>query len=183
MKKVLVVGGVIIALIAAGFIGMRIYTKSFSPSGLSEYTYEGVDIKVTYGRPYKKDRVIFGGLVPYGQVWRTGANESTVFTTNTDLLIGEELLPKGTYSIFTIPNQESWEIIFNTTIPSWGVKIPSGKAARNSDTDALQVEVSVINTQNVFEQFTIDFETLHDEIDMVIMWDQTLVVIPITPKN
>lgn len=183
MKKIIVIGGVLIAIIATAFIGMRIYTKSFSPLGLAKYTQDGLEITIEYSRPYKKDRVIFGGLVPYDEVWRTGANEATVFTTNEDLLIGEQILSKGTYSLFTKPGRDSWEIIFNNTIPSWGVQIPSGKAARDPEADALVLEVSAINTQSMFEQFTIDFEALHNEIDMVMMWDQTLVVVPIAPKN
>lgn len=181
MKKLIVIVGIIIAIIGGLFIGMRIYTKSFSPVDTSAYTNESVDITVQYSRPFKKNRVIFGGLVPYNEVWRTGANEPTVFTTKTDLAIGESVLTKGTYSLFTKPGEDSWEIIFNETIPTWGVKVPSGKAARDPETDALVIEVSAINTQNVFDQFTIDFESMHNEIDMVMMWDQTMVVVPLVP--
>ena len=180
MKKLIIVVGIVIAIVGGLFIGMRIYTKSFSPADVATYSQEGMDISVRYSRPYKKNRVIFGGLVPYDKVWRTGANEPTVFTTETDLVIGEKTLLKGSYALFTKPGEDSWEIIFNQPIPSRGVKIPSGEAARDEAADALVIEVSAINTQNVFDQFTIDFESMHNEIDMVMMWDQTMVVIPIT---
>ena len=92
--------------------------------------------------------------------------------------IGNNELKAGSYSLFSIPNQESWQVIFNSTIPGWGVDM-SGQAAREEATDALVIEVASINTKSMFEQFTIDFEQMHDEIDMVLMWDQTLVVVPI----
>ncbi len=182
MKKVIVIAGVIVAIIAAGFIGLRFYTKSFSPEGLALYDKNGVEIEVVYGRPFKKDRTIFGGLVPYNEVWRTGANEATVFTTNVDLSIGDQELKAGSYSLFTIPDQTSWQIIFNKNIPGWGVNM-SGKANRDPSSDAVVIEVASIETQNLFEQFTIDFEQMHNEIDMIMMWDKTLVVVPMAAKN
>ncbi|MEQ8925213.1 MAG: DUF2911 domain-containing protein [Fulvivirga sp.] len=182
MKKLIVVAGILIAIVAAAFIGMRIYTKSFSPEGNAVYDQNSINIEVKYGRPYKKNRQIFGGLVPYGKVWRTGANEATTFTTNVDLMIGNEELPKGTYSLFTIPEKDSWNIIFNSTIPGWGVDF-SGEAARDPSTDVVNVEVSAISTKSTFEQFTIDFEQMHNEIDMILMWDQTLVVVPMHEAN
>lgn len=182
MKKLIIVLGGVVAVIAIGFISLRIYTKSFSPEGLASYEKKDLKIGVTYGRPYKKGRVIFGELVPYGQVWRTGANEATVFTTNKDLLIGSQLLKSGTYSLFTIPNPDNWQIIFNSTVPSWGVDF-SAQAARDEETDALLVEVPSIKTNNMFEQFTIDFEEMKNELDMVMMWDETLVVVPMQPAQ
>lgn len=183
MKKIIVIAGFIVALIAAAFIGLRIYTKSFSPEGLAEFKSDNLSISVTYGRPYKKNRQIFGKLVPYGEVWRTGANEATVFTTNSDIKIGDDILKRGSYSLFTIPNKDSWQIIFNNEIPGWGVSPLTGEAARNESEDALIIEVSAINTKSTFEQFTIDFETMHNELDMILMWDKTLVVVPMTPQT
>ena len=183
MKKIIVIAGIAVAVIAVSMVGLRMYTKSFSPQDVANYSEGNVDVSVTYGRPYKKERVIFGGLVPYDKVWRTGANEPTVFKTNVDLKIGDDLLPKGEYAIFTVPGQESWQVIFNSTIPSWGVDLLSLEAANDATTQALVTEVAPINTKNMFEQFTIAFEEMHDEIDMVLMWDQTLVVVPMIPQN
>lgn len=182
MKKVIVIAGIVVAVIAVSMVGLRMYTKSFSPQDKVDYTKDNIDVSVSYGRPFKKDRVIFGGLVPYDKVWRTGANEPTIFTTNVDLKIGDEVLSKGEYAIFTVPGRESWQIIFNNTIPSWGVDL-SGEPANDPTTQELVVEVAPINTKNMFEQFTIAFEEMHDEIDMVLMWDQTLVVVPMIPQN
>ncbi len=182
MRKLIVIVGVAVAIIGLILIGLRIYTKSFSPQDIVSFEKEEVNITIQYGRPYKKDRVIFGGLVPYGEVWRTGANEPTVMTTNTDLKIGNEILPKGSYAIFTIPNKDKWIIIFNKNIPSWGVDF-SAKANNDPEGVVLQVEVASIDTKDMFEQFTITFEQMHDEIDLVLMWDQTLVVLPMIPAK
>jgi hypothetical protein len=182
MKKLIVIVGIIVALLVVVFVGLRMYTKSFSPRDNASYNKNDIELNVQYGRPYKKGRVIFDGLVPYGEVWRTGANEPTVFTTNVDLKIGEKILKKGSYAVFTVPNRESWEIIFNKSIPAWGVNF-SGEAARKVSEDALTIDVAAITTKSRFEQFTIAFEEMHDEIDIVMMWDQTLVVVPVAPIN
>jgi len=182
MKKIIVIAGIAVAVIAVSMVGLRMYTKSFSPQDAANYTNDNIEVSVRYGRPFKKERVIFNGLVPYDEVWRTGANEPTVFKTNVDLKIGEEVLPSGEYALFTIPGQETWKIIFNRTIPSWGVDF-SGEASNDPTTQQLAVEVAPINTKNMFEQFTIAFEEMHDEVDMVLMWDQTLVVVPMIPQE
>lgn len=179
MKKIIVIAGILVAFIAAAFISLRIYTKSFSPEGHAEFKNDQMTVEVDYGRPYKKNRVIFGELVPYGEVWRTGANEPTVFTTNVDLKIGDDVLKKGSYALFTIPEKDSWKIIFNNDIPGWGVSF-DGKAAINEAANELVIEVSAISTKSMYEQFTIDFESMHNELDMIMMWDKTLVVIPMT---
>ena len=78
----------------------------------------------------KKGREIFGGLVPYNEVWRTGANEATTLTVNKDIKFGDQRLPAGTYSLWTIPQQTQWTVILNSEIPGWGVSW-GAKAARN----------------------------------------------------
>jgi hypothetical protein len=183
MKKFLVLIGVLVALVAVILVGLKYYTKSFSPQDKTVYSNQNIELSVDYSRPYKKGRVIFGGLVPYDKVWRTGANEPTVFISNVNLKIGEKILPKGTYSLFTIPGKEKWEVIFNKDIPEWGIEFSSSEATRDSSSDELIIEVSAISTKNVFEQFTIDFEEMHEEIDLVMMWDQTLIVVPMITAN
>jgi hypothetical protein len=181
MKKVIIVLGVIIAIIAIAFVGLRIYTKSFSPQETATYDKQGISLSVAYSRPYKHDRVIFGELVPYDEVWRTGANEATTFTTNTPLQIDGKQLPAGEYSIFTIPGEQQWEVIFNSETGQWGVTPPPGSQAnRDPANDVLTVTVPAITSDDVFEQFTIAFEEMGDEIDLTMMWDQTMVVVPVS---
>ncbi|MEL6615509.1 MAG: DUF2911 domain-containing protein, partial [Bacteroidota bacterium] len=89
-----------------------------SPNAGVMYTIGTTTVMVHYGRPSTRDRVIFGlgddALVPYGQVWRTGANEATTITTSGPIMIGDGELPAGTYALFTIPGETEWTVIFNT---------------------------------------------------------------------
>lgn len=179
MKKLIIIAGVVIAIIALAFVGLRIYTKQFSPQDTASYRGNNVEIDVSYSRPYKKERDVFGGLVPYGETWRTGANEATVFTTNADLNIKGKELPAGSYSMFTVPAEDSWKVIFNEQTGQWGVDF-SGEANKADEQDVLAVEVATVDSPDVFEQFTISFEQMGEEIEMILMWDQTLVVVPLT---
>jgi len=178
-KKIIIALAVIIALICLAAIGMRIYTKSFSPKDIAMYQDDHHQIKVTYCRPYKKGRTIFPDLEPYGEVWRTGANDATVITTSQDLPIDDKILPKGTYSLWTIPDHEQWEVIFNKEHGQWGIDALTGKANRDPSLDILSITVPVYQTDNEIEQFTIQFETWGEVIEMLMMWDHTIVVVPI----
>jgi hypothetical protein len=132
---------------------------------------------VFYNRPYKKGREIFGSLVPYDKVWRTGANEATTFETNKDLLIEGRTLKKGKYSLWTIPGEESWTIILNSEYGQWGIG-SDGEANRNPKSDILTIEVIAVQQERVFEQFTISFERVGEDAEMVLIWDKTLVAMP-----
>ncbi|MBL6446281.1 DUF2911 domain-containing protein [Fulvivirga sp. 29W222] len=178
MRKLVVAGGIIVAIIIIGMVGLRFYTKSFSPLDKAIFEGENTELVVTYSRPYKKGRKIFGDLVPYDKVWRTGANEATIFTTDKDLMIGNKLLKAGSYSLFTIPRNNSWTIIFNKEVGQWGIVPFSGESNRDPEQDALTVDVATIKTPDLFEQFTIAFEQMGHEIEMILMWDHTLIVVP-----
>ena len=94
------------------FFSAKTYTKSHSPEKVAVYQDADFNIKVKYSSPFKKNREIFGLLVPYSKVWRTGANEATTFSTNKDLKFNDGVLPAGEYTLWTIPNEDQWEIIF-----------------------------------------------------------------------
>jgi len=179
MKKLIIIAGVVIAIIALAFVGLRIYTKQFSPQDTVSYSRDNVEINVSYSRPYKKGRDVFGGLVPYGETWRTGANEATVFTTTADLNLKGKVLPAGSYSLFTVPTENTWKVIFNEQTGQWGVNF-SGEVNKSDEQDVLTVEAGTVDSPDVFEQFTISFEQMGEEIEMILMWDQTLVVVPMT---
>jgi len=159
---------------------MREQTKKHSPEQTATYSQNGLNLSVNYSSPAKKGRVIFGDLVPYDVVWRTGANEPTTFTTATDIRILNKTLPAGTYSLWTKPGKESWSIIFNTDIPDWGVTILSGgkETTRASEKDVVNVDVPVEETSQTVENFTIDF-TDSAQLYMDISWDHTLIKVPI----
>ncbi len=144
-----------------------------SPISVVTMKYDNHYVKVTYGQPHKKGREVFGSLVPYGKVWRTGANEATEITTTTDLEIGDSILAKGTYTIFSIPEADSWTIIFNKELGQWGAY------NYNEEFDALRVTVPVIPIQDaVFEPFTIKFRGKNESGDLIMMWDKTSVEVP-----
>ncbi|MFS4456265.1 DUF2911 domain-containing protein [Maribacter sp. 2304DJ31-5] len=155
-------------------------TKKHSPEKTATYNYDGAELSVHYSGPFKKNRTIFGALVPYGKVWRTGANEPTTFTTSETIKIIDKDLPAGTYSLWTIPNKESWKVIFNTEIPDWGVTLLSGgkETTRDSNKDIVQVEVPVKRMNKEVEQFTIAFEN-NEQIYLSLFWDTSKINIPL----
>jgi Protein of unknown function (DUF2911) len=181
MKKFLIISLIaIIVLVLLGWVTMvymKKQTKSFSPE--EEVAFSQGDLKITvfYNRPYKKGREIFGGLVPYGKVWRTGANEATTFETSKDISVDGKILKKGKYTLWTIPGEENWSIIFNKEHGQWGVN-SSGEANRDPERDALVIEVHALKQEREFEQFTISFEKVGEDAEMVLIWDKTLVAVP-----
>lgn len=181
MKKFIVVAGVAVALlIVLGFVAkffVKQHDKSFSPEEEVTYTSGDLTIRVFYNRPFKKGREIFGSLVPYDEVWRTGANEATTFETNKDLLIEGRTLKQGKYSLWTIPGKDKWNIIFNSEYGQWGIG-SDGDANRNPRNDVLTTEVIAVQQERVFEQFTISFERVGEDAEMVLIWDKTLVAMP-----
>lgn len=154
LKILLIVVGVLVALGALiAFVGwpyLKKVTKKSSPEQTIAYQQFGLDLEVFYCRPSKKGRDIFAeeGLVPYGEVWRTGANEATTFETATNLNIQGEVLPAGKYTLWTIPGEGTWEIIFNKKMYGWGVGW-GAKAAVNREHDALAIVVPSVTTPEV----------------------------------
>lgn len=151
--------------------------KSHSPEEEVFYSDGDLKLRVFYNRPYKKNREIFGGLVPFGKVWRTGANEATIFETNKTITIEGKKLNPGMYSIWTIPDTTTWTVIFNSESGQWGIN-HKGEANRNPSLDVLSVPVHAVKQERVFEQFTIAFEKVGEEAEMVLLWDNTLVAVP-----
>lgn len=183
MKKFLIftVIGVVVIVALMAVIGYMntVKTKSFSPEGEVVFTDEGLVIKVFYNRPYKKGREIFGALVPYGKVWRTGANEATTIEINKNIVIEGKTLKAGKYSLWTIPGPESWTIIFNAEYGQWGIN-SKAEANRDPARDVLTVDALVVQAKQEFEQFTISFEKTGEDAEMVLIWDKTLVAMPFT---
>jgi hypothetical protein len=182
MKKVLITVGIVLLVILGVLTYFRLfYTKSFSPEANVEFTNGDLKINLFYNSPSKKGRVIFGGLVPYKKVWRTGANEPTTFETNKDLDFGGKKLPAGLYSMWVMPDEQSWTIYFNSEVPSWGVDF-NGQANKNAENDVLVIQAPVVIQEKVFEQFTISVEKAAEEMELIFLWDQTLVSAPFTIK-
>lgn len=163
-----------------GFMAFHLFkynTKKHSPETTFTHVLGQNDITITYGRPFKKNRKIFGALVPFDQVWRTGANEATTFTTKQTLLIDGSKLPAGTYTLWTIPNPKSWKIIFNAKTYWWGVHW-DGTPARDPKFDTLTLEVPVQLLPESIAQFSIYFEDTSTLSYLYLTWDTTAVTIP-----
>lgn len=165
------------------FVGMpymKEQTKKNSPEKTATYTQDGMDLSVNYSSPSKKGRVIFGELVPYDAVWRTGANEPTTFTTGTDITVVDQKLPAGTYSLWTKPGASSWQVIFNEDIPDWGVTVLSGgkETTRDPERDIVEVTVPSTATARPVEEFTIDFAQ-DTQVLLSLSWDDTKISVPL----
>jgi hypothetical protein len=144
-----------------------------SPLAIVAIRYKDAYIKITYSQPQKKGREIFGKLVPFDQVWRTGANEATELTTTKNIQINGTLLKAGTYSIFTIPQKDSWTIIINSEVGLWGAY------NYNSKLDVMRFNIPPSATDTVYESFTMQFDHRNEVADLLLYWDRTKISIPV----
>ncbi len=182
LKRLLIVlAALLLLFFFFGLPYLREQTKKHSPEKTSAYTLNGYDLMVKYSSPFKKGRVIFGELVPYDAVWRTGANEPTTFETRSDILVIDKSLPAGEYSLWTKPGKESWTVMFNKDIPDWGVSISSGgrETTRDPEQDIVQVEIPVEELPESVESFTIDFAG-DGQLYLRLYWDKTQVKVPLS---
>ncbi len=177
-KLILKILGAIIAIALILLFVIHYNTKAHSPEDTVSYSGKNLEMEVFYNRPYKKDREIFGGLVPFNKVWRTGANEATTFVTNKDILVDGSLLRAGKYTLWTIPMDYSWKVMFNSKMYPWGINLDK-EAYRDPVFDSLVLEAPVMKTNPPVEQFTIYFEQEGEFIDLILSWDKTLIKIPI----
>lgn len=183
LKWTLITIGVLAVAFFAFIAYMMSTTKKHSPEETVNYNKNGIELSVFYNRPSKKGREIFGGLVPYGEVWRTGANEPTTFSTNKDLQIGNNSLPAGKYTLWTIPNESEWTVIFNEKMYDWGVTMQDFKivTTREEASDVLQAKVPTNKLTAPVEMFTIKFED-GSGLNLVLEWDDTRVEVPLSAQ-
>ena len=145
-----------------------------SPIAIASVEHDDTYIKVVYGQPYRNGRTIFGDWEPYGEVWRTGANEATEITFTNAVFISGVMVEAGTYALFTIPNEENWTIILNHDLGQWGAFDYS------EDRDYARFDVPVISNNMPVEAFTIEFTDVNYSITtMSLSWDEVRVEIPI----
>lgn len=153
--------------------------KSSRPSPPETATCDlggGKSITTDYSSPRMKGRKIFGGLVPYGEVWRTGANEATTFVTTADVEVGGKSVPAGSYTIFTVPNPDKWTLIVNKKTKEWGIpyKYEGDELAR--------VDMKVSKLPTPVENFTISYEKSGSGCVMNIDWETTRASVDISAK-
>jgi hypothetical protein len=159
------------------FLGFGLMAQELpqpSPSASVMQRVGLTDVTVNYSRPGVKGRKVFGDLVPFGDMWRTGANKATSITVSTDVTIGGQTLKAGSYSLFTIPAEDEWVVIFNKDLELWGT---GGYTQRN---DALRFRVKP-STGEFTERMEFSFENLTDGgADLVLSWSTTKVAIAIS---
>lgn len=165
---------VFIAGLAEDLIAQEALKPRPSPMYMTTMKHEDTYVKITYGRPHKKDREIFGGLVPYDEVWRTGANEATELTTTGDIMLAGNRVEKGTYSIYTIPQKDKWTIILNSALGQWGAY------EYDKNKDVLRFDVPVETMDQNYEPFTIEFSQDNSDTELLMMWDNTRISIPLS---
>jgi len=181
-KIILKIGGVVVFLGLIIVFVLRYTTKAHSPEDTLTYQEDGLKLEIFYNRPYKKERMIFGNLVPYNEVWRTGANEATTFETNEDILVDGSVLEAGKYTLWTIPMENSWKVIFNSKMYPWGINLDK-EAYRDPKFDSLVLERPVQEIKNTQEQFTIFFEEKGEFVNLVLAWDETSISVPIKKEE
>lgn len=152
-----------------------------SPKGETSIIEKELELNVSYYRPYKKNRLIFGekkdsALVPFNEYWRLGANFATELSLNKPVLFSEKNLKAGSYRMYAIPNSKSWEVVLNSEAGAFGFNPPDKK------NDILSVIVPVQEMDQSFEQFTIDFNKDSLGINLIMYWDKTKVLVPIKPN-
>ena len=184
VKILLWIAGVIgVLLLVFNFILWPILqqqTKKSSPEKNITYSKGELKLNLFYCSPSKKDREIFGNLVPYDEVWRTGANEASTFTTNKDIMIAGKPLPAGKYTLWTIPSETSWKVIFNDKMYGWGVKLTNQKASRDPDHDVLVVDGKVSKSLNTVEKFSITLRVSSPDTSILMFaWDNVVVPLEI----
>jgi Protein of unknown function (DUF2911) len=136
----------------------------------------GKTIKTDYSSPRVKGRKTYGELVPFGQVWRTGANEATTFVASADVVVGGKSVPAGSYTIFTVPNADKWTLIVNKKTGEWGIpyKYESDELAR--------VDMKVSKLPAAVENFTISYDKSAGGCTMRIDWEKTRASVDISAK-
>ena len=147
--------------------------KPLSPPATTEAKIGGKNITVNYNAPSKRERVIMGELVPYGQIWRTGANAATTLTTDGDLMIGNVHVPAGSYSLYTIPNEKDWTLIINKQTGQWGTEHDAAQ-------DLGRVKMTVKPVKDTVETFKIGLEPSGAKSGVLsLTWENTTATVPV----
>jgi hypothetical protein len=171
-KRIAIVIGMILA--AAFFSGCQ---KRPSPAASATCDLgEGKTIRTNYSSPRMKGRKIYGGLVPFGQVWRAGANEATTFVTSSDVVVGGKMVPAGSYTIFTIPAAGKWTLIINKKTGEWGIPY------KYESDELTRVDMKVSKLPAPVENFNIAYEKYGSGCTLQMEWETTRASVAITAK-
>jgi hypothetical protein len=147
-----------------------------SPPSKAAIDLNGKEVVIAYNTPFMRGRQIFGALVPYGQVWRTGANSATTLKTQTDLKIGTATVPAGTYTLYTLPSETTWKLIVNKQTGQWGTVYSHSQ-------DLARINMRKNSLPKPQQQMTIHFEnTRGSTTQLHIRWDTTDLWVPVVAQ-
>jgi len=179
MRKVLTIGSAILFTVAVAAIALHAQqdkSKRPSPPATAKCDLpSGGSITVDYSSPRAKGRKIFGEVVPYGEPWRTGANEATTFVTTADVMVGGKHVPAGKYTIFTVPNKAEWVLIVSKKTGEWGIPYPG------ADMDLVRASMNVSATASPIENFIIAFDKGSKGCTLRIEWENSRATVDISP--
>jgi Protein of unknown function (DUF2911) len=154
------------------------WSQRSSPPAKAECKFsDGKTISIDYSSPRMRGRKIFGDLVPYGEVWRAGANEATTFVMNSNLIVGGKEVPAGQYTLFTLPNPDKWMLIVSKKTGEWGIPYPGEQF------DFARMEMKVTKIPSPVEDFKISFDQTGSACTLHMDWETTRASIDITQKK
>lgn len=167
----------VISILTTALLRVEAQQPILSPRDSVEIVFNGKRIAVNYGRPSMRNRKIMGELVPYDKVWRTGANEATAFVTEVDLEMGGLHIPKGSYTLYTLPSLTQWKLIINKQTGQWGT-------VYNHDLDFVRINLKKRKLKFPVEKFTISLKKKSARSgEMTLEWELTSLSIPFKVKT
>lgn len=165
----------VIGALTAGSRSQLSAQQMSSPKDSVRVSVAGATLAVDYSRPSKRGREIFGGLVPYNRVWRTGANEATHFRTDRDLVFGNVTVPAGVYTIYTLPSAAAWKLIINRQTEQWGTLYDAAQ-------DLAKIDMKVGQLPATLEMMVIKIEPQGNGGVLKVQWDRTEASVAFTVK-
>jgi hypothetical protein len=178
-KRMALIGLGCLVVVAAAAAVIRQQDKTARPSPPAKATCDlggGKSVTVDYSSPRMKGRKIFGSLVPYGKVWRTGANEATTFVTTADIKVGGSDVPAGSYTLFTVPEADKWTLVISKKTGEWGTAYPG------ESEDLVRVPMKTGATSGAVENFAIGFDKGGSGCTLRIEWENTRASVDVTKK-
>jgi hypothetical protein len=180
MPKPMTLVGALTALLAfASLVLLAQQDKSSRPSPPAKAACKlsgGKTVTIDYSSPRAKGRKIFGGLVPYGEIWRAGANEATTFVAGSEVSIGGKTVPAGSYTIFTIPAEDKWTLVISKKTGEWGTAYPG------PDSDLARMDMKVSKLAAPVENFTIALDPSSNGCTLHMDWETTRASVDIVQK-
>jgi|SRR5580658_9176616 hypothetical protein len=180
-KRSLAVCSALLVIAAAFAVHVRAQgdkSKRPSPPAKAEFKFaDGKKIAVDYSSPRMNGRKIYGGLVPFGEVWRAGANEATAFVTETNVLVGGKAVSAGSYTLFTIPDKNKWTLIVSNKTGEWGIPYPG------EGSDLIRADMKVSTLPAPVENFTISLDKGATGCVLRMDWETTRAYIEISRQK